>query len=108
MNVLATNPSDRVDEPLNHLAHCVRLVLEAVVLLVLPHDDNPSCLVVIEDFRQVRNHDAVLSQSLQSCHLRRGVTLPRDALLTGQREFDDDVTVQYLTALAEGSGANPT
>ena len=107
MNVLTSNPDDREDEPLNHLAHRVRLVREAVVLRVLPHDDNPVRLVVVEDLRQVRHHDAMFSQPSQAGHLSCGVPLTRDALLTWQREFDDEVTVQYLAALAECPGANP-
>ena len=70
MNVLTSNPDDREDEPLNHLAHCVRLVREAVVLRILPHDDNPVRLVVVEDLRQMRDHDAMLSQPSQAGHLR--------------------------------------
>lgn len=107
VDVLATNLGDRVDEPLNHLAHRVRLVLDAVVLRVLPHHDDAMLLVVVEDLRQVRVHDAMLSQTLESCHLRRRVPSAGRVLLAGQRELDDEVTVQNLTTLAECPGANP-
>lgn len=49
MNVLTSNPDDCEDEPLNHLAHRICLVFKAVVLRILPHDNNPSGLVVVED-----------------------------------------------------------
>ena len=82
VNVLALDPRDRVDEPLNHLAHRVRLVLKAVVLRILPHHNDAVCLVVVENLWEMWEHDTMLPQSLQSGHLSRGVPFAGHTLLT--------------------------
>ena len=70
VNIVTANLGDCVDEPLNHLAHRVRLVLERLVLRILPHHNDALRLVVVKDFGEVWEHDAVLSQPFQPCHLR--------------------------------------
>ncbi len=81
VNVLALDPRDREDEALNHLAHRVRLVLEAVVLRILPHHNDAVRLVVVENLWEMWEHDTMLPQSLQSGHLSRGVPFAGHTLL---------------------------
>lgn len=108
VDVLALDSRDREDETLNHLAHRVRLVLEGFVSRILPHDDDAACLVIVENLWQVREHYVMFPQSLQAGHLSRRVTFAGRIFLTCQWKFDDEITVQNLTALAESPCPKPS
>ena len=81
VDILTLDPRDREDEPLDHQAHRVRLVLEAGVFRIFPHGDNPVCLVVVENLGEMWEHDAMHFESLQSSHLSCGVAFAGHALL---------------------------